>query len=162
MATLFEQINAVELTTGFDATKAKAKKGDHVVGVMSLELRKVWFLLSASQNQGRELAETAAKLDRDHQEYHAQHGEDDALCEKFATDIGAINQQLVTLNGRSEALRQIFWNGCRVEFPELVGKNGIGIRADFQVVWMDGEDEPGSMSGLLQALGMILSSGRRR
>jgi hypothetical protein len=157
MATLFEQINAVDLT-GFTGTDSEVGKGEHVVGVMSPELRGIQYLYHAALSEGSALSDSLVKIVQEHGKLHEKCLVDAVACRKFHTDIDAVNKQILTAKKKSEALRDLFWNGCRVEFPELGGKNSIGVRTGFQVVWMEDEDGPGSTEDLFKTLAAILTS----
>lgn len=91
--------------------------GDHIVGVISDDLKKLWTLC-------QQYAESSAKA-----EAELRFG---GAGEEF---LGKVNE----LSEKAKALRDIFFIALCDEF-ELWDKKSTGVRKGFEVVWTEEDD----------------------
>ena len=97
------------------------KPGDHEVGVMSDDLKKLYSLYRSVDR-----ASDQAKLDYRH-----------SLEEERAQLVG----RAAELDKKAEVLRELFWIGVNDEF-NLWSKRATGIRKGWKVVWYTREEGP--------------------
>lgn len=98
--------------------RQKKMEGDHVVGVMSDDLKKLWTLC---QQYAESSAKAEAKL-------------------RFGSGVeeelgGKVNE----LSEKAKVLRDIFFIAVCDEF-ELWDKKSTGVRKGFEVVWTEEDD----------------------
>lgn len=125
------------------------EEGEKIVGIVPLDLRKVYAYNGALVDEVNERIEKHVEL---HRSDHHKNGD----CKKFHEEVEALREEARILN-------TLFWKSLRSELG-LQGKS-IGVRAGWRVVILSkkDEDEPrievvgvgisGSLADLLRAAG---------
>lgn len=125
---LVSRVEAVQLNKQ-GGPDGQVEERDHVVGVMSDGLKRLWVVRSQVAKDGLQaclhglttLVEakgvelTAAKQD----------------------EFQAVGQQLESIQRRGKILDDLFWEAINFEFPELAAKPSVGVRTGWQVVWSE-------------------------
>lgn len=97
----------------FQEPTADVVKGDHVVGEMSEDLKKLWTLWKQSAYRASELS----------------------LQHRYGQQ-NVTKAQATEAETKAEVLNIIFWIAIHDEFS-LWDKNSTGVRRGFKVVWSD-------------------------
>lgn len=130
---------------GVHGPPGKVGDKDHVVGVMSDGLRRLWVLFERAIEYFKS-ARTAVA-----------HAMVDAISSPNPPKEPPpeLVKKINLAESREEALRGLFWESVRHEFPDLYGKESIGVREGWQVVWTepagDEASPPGAVFGGLVA-----------
>ncbi len=97
------------------------RTNDHIIGTANSQLRKLYYLYqkSVAEEQTAKIATKEKSISR----------------KEYLSRINEVNKLLVI----REALGVIFWASCINDFPELIGRQLIGIRHGWRVVWCEDE-----------------------
>ena len=129
------EADAIEITDS-DAPPAEETPGDHVVGMATDELKKLFLLMV---RYAQKIAESNAR----------GVSANSALREEEKKNTLRLKLQLTVI-------RDIFWVSCRATFPELWDRDCIGIRKSWEVVWSDVPEKISFGSALREMLGDFL------
>jgi hypothetical protein len=121
-------------------TKNEGCPHEHVVGVLSLELKKLRFLV---RDYSRREHDLAAKF----------------VASKDEAEADELEKQFDSIEGKGELLKELFWTSVRDAFPELYGKTAIRIRTGDKVVWSEHGEQIQMAGGVLMALDELFSGG---
>jgi hypothetical protein len=88
-----------------------------VVGTLSDDAKRLWVFLGQTTDRANEVAKQARGEERGSDKYEE------------------LYKQIQELKLRHELINRLFWDGLRLEFPELIGKCDVGMAQDFQVYW---------------------------
>jgi len=116
-----------EITDYFEPN-TELEENDHKVGVMSEDLKKLYTLWNNTMKTVS-LMKTERRFSR-------------------VTNEEEFDAKIEELMERAEVLKNLFWFAVKVEY-NLWGKDSIGVRKGFNVVWSD--QEPG-VDGLFRRL----------
>ncbi len=108
-------------------------KKESVVGVLDFDLLKLLYLRGQCKEKITVIYEAMSPC---------------AAQECFSEKNEPSRGQIIILAAEHEALDQIFWVSLRTRFPELTGKDKIGVREGWKVVWS--EDITDAIFGLIK------------
>lgn len=118
------------------------EEGDHVVGTLSDDLRRLYAVLQLAQRQCQQQVQAALRLRAELLgKQKLTFGEQERV-EKLQATLG--RQEL-----HYETVKRLFWTSVRMAFPELLDKQSVCIREDWQVCW---EESPCPIELLLSSL----------
>ena len=127
MEELLAKERAVDVTTIAGPSEAVAE-GETVVGVLPDELRALWAVrVNFFTAHKAEAASFDAEAEKE--KGAGARGPSPALKARFDAQLGYL-----------EAVGDVFWGSVRYEFPALAGKDNIGVRAGWKVVWFEHPD----------------------
>ncbi len=103
-----------------NAPEHPVEKQDRVVGIASEGLRRGFTLMQKRRKRMNDFVETFTYCD----------GGEQCRCNEK-------NLEFIQLKNEIKVLGDIFWNFVREEFPQIAEKSTIGIRANWQIVWVE-------------------------
>lgn len=133
MEELLGKVHAVDPSTVAGPPEAVAE-GETVVGVLPDELRAFWTV-----RHGIFLAhdeKEAASIDAEVEAEKETGADGPSPALKARLEASAAQSEYL------EAVSTVFWASVRHEFPGLAGKDNIGVRAGWKVVWYKGSGGP--------------------
>ena len=158
---LVARILEVDLAVARQYKFPPVKEGDHVVGVMSENLERLFC-------KRKEVCETSRKSDAevmtfglDHVKLHSKGKLEEHDCSEFQKQLEEMSDKALAQAAATQNIDDVFWGMVRFEFPELAHKADIGIREGGQVVWTEEEGRGGLRPGLkdlrdlAEALGLV-------
>ncbi len=107
----------IEETTDYTDPGYELEPEDHVVGVMSDYLKKLYTVMVAKDGTMKALLAKIEFLDTE---------------EELKETITRLNE----MKSKRSAIADVFWICLKDEFS-LWGKNDVGVRTGFEVVWTD-------------------------
>ena len=105
-------------------------EGDHVVGVVSEELKRLWGLRAEGRRKLFELERLLLLI-------AAQHlGEPEPPPEYLEK-----RREFLLADSDDDAVNELFWAAVRQDFPEIAEHPSIGVRREWKVVWSEKDRE---------------------
>ncbi len=161
---LFERAKAFDPKQLQDSKKPVGQ-ADNVVGVMSDELR----CFRGIHNVALDKANEAGKVYDCHvfDDFRARLGGDKGALpydpKEHEPEIVELGRQFHILMAEAEAIETILWAAARLQFPELLTRDVVGIRQGFKLVWhkaSQGDHDHGDLPPKLLEVLMRSSQGR--
>jgi len=106
---------------------------DHLIGVMSDDLKRLFTLWRSVDANFHKLAEESEKL------IPAILPRDQRVFEDLKARFRSAEVELNLLNDEETALKKMFWLSVRKEFPLAKDKSVIGVFRGFKIAWCEEE-----------------------
>ena len=138
-----QRVAAVDLNQ-FEGVDVAVGPKDHVVGVLSDYLKRVYCIRASLKKSTEPFSEEIMKLAEGHRFFHFENPEvahGGLKCKKFVDEMSALADEAFKFREEFEYVNRVFWSCLRLDFPELTMKDTVGIRKDGKVVWTECEDE---------------------
>ncbi len=143
MTELLKELTAQMENVNLSGTTGPAEevgKRDHIVGVMSDGLKRLWVVRDQAHD-------TLMSVRRD----VFMAGSAAKSRAEFARILATFEVPFVAASQRVDVLNRLFWASVRHEFSGECSKANIDIREGWQVVWIEEEDKL-TVGGLIEAL----------
>ncbi|MFA6554295.1 MAG: hypothetical protein WCS89_02190 [Candidatus Paceibacterota bacterium] len=113
----------------------KMASGEVAVGVMSNDLKRLFYLYSKSVDLLNGINQKIREKMAEHAESHKKGNPRIEKCAKHSAEMDKIVADRNEIAMRHGQLHNIFWGAVRIEFPELLDKCTIKICENFTVTY---------------------------
>lgn len=141
-----ELLDLIELITSVHIVKIKASttkvgEGETVVGKLNDTNKRLWHLFVEARNSLEVQANNLRIKQEAHQALHETAEVKKHDCAAFHAEMTLDLQTFERDSAHADLLKQVFWAAVRLQFPEILTKPQIGVREDFQVVWINSDKD---------------------
>ena len=110
-------------------------------GKASNTLKKLYHLVRAAGENANNHKLALREKVRKHDEKHQTEKVSAACCETHIRDVQKNIEEIRNATAVLNNLHEIYWANVRLEFPELLRKERIGVRKNWTFVWDEAEEE---------------------
>ena len=115
----------------------------HTVGTLTESMKRKLLVKMDLRERSLDLADEYLGLLQEHNALHIEHGMDaDIGCEEFRRNLDRLGDQSIQADVQANTANSWFWNEVRSTFPELEGKDRVGVCENDQVVWEETPEIP--------------------
>lgn len=132
----------VDLTEDVSEAFASSVEGEKEIGVLTENLQRAFHLMVLSIRPFLELKGRIDNEGRAHLLLHLEsvdHGRDD--CAQFHQDLDEKLEALASLGRTRETFSDLFWGMAKLEFPEIMSGEKIGVKQGYVLVSTPEEDD---------------------